>query len=276
MSKLRMTLIDVGWGDSILLEFENDAGHTSYGLIDSNDTSTLPSSRVFLRRYFERQERWPTKAPRLFDFVLLSHFHSDHYQGLKPLLRLFGTERFWYPKTHRRDQAGALLSYCNSSSKVRQHEALDTTKLLPVLHGTAMKVLWPRPDRISPPDEENDNSVVLALTLDNVTFLLTGDAEEAVWHEISRQIPDTTRVVKVPHHGSRNGTFDGNQGTPWLDACPAETQLGVSSHLRPHGHPHDEVIWAFAARNHRYYRTDRHYHVTFETDGTNVQVTYSH
>ena len=33
MSELNVTLIDVGWGDSILIEFKNQ-GKPKYGLID--------------------------------------------------------------------------------------------------------------------------------------------------------------------------------------------------------------------------------------------------
>src|SRR5882672_4263772 len=97
MAVLRTTLIDVGWGDSLLLESEEDNGEPHYALIDSNDTSTLRSSNIFLRRFFERKNRsFPTSTP-VFDWVLLTHAHADHGQGLKRILSDFGTWRLWYP-----------------------------------------------------------------------------------------------------------------------------------------------------------------------------------
>ena len=37
MSELAVTLIDVGWGDSILLESTDAAGVTRFALVDCND-----------------------------------------------------------------------------------------------------------------------------------------------------------------------------------------------------------------------------------------------
>jgi beta-lactamase superfamily II metal-dependent hydrolase len=47
------------------------------------------------------------------------------------------------------------------------------------------------------------------------------------------------------------------------------------SHLRPFSHPDPKVISALAAHTPTY-RTDEHYHVTIETDGNQVEVSYSH
>ena len=50
MGKLNITLIDVGWGDSIFIEHEDDAGNHYYGLIDSNDSKEIKSTRIFIER----------------------------------------------------------------------------------------------------------------------------------------------------------------------------------------------------------------------------------
>jgi hypothetical protein len=55
MSRLAITFIDVGWGDSVLLEAENDRGELSFAVVDSNDSSQSRSSFLFLKRYFERK-----------------------------------------------------------------------------------------------------------------------------------------------------------------------------------------------------------------------------
>ncbi len=95
--------------------------------------------------------------------------------------------------------------------------------------------------------------------------------------QIGANIPGTTQVFKVPHHGSVNGTFDNAGGTPWLDHCPHGAKLAISSHVRPHTHPDQEVINAFDGQGRPYYRTDRHHHLTFcTTDGNTVDVNYSH
>jgi len=117
---------------------------------------------------------------------------------------------------------------------------------------------------------------VLALTLGQVSFVLTGDAEAENWATIAARLPPTIRVFQVPHHGGRNGTFGPGDITPWLDLMPAATQLALSSHIRPHGHPHADVVNVIGARNFVAFRTDVQSHLTFSTDGTKVEVQYSH
>jgi beta-lactamase superfamily II metal-dependent hydrolase len=109
-----------------------------------------------------------------------------------------------------------------------------------------------------------------------VSFVLTGDAEAENWATIATRLPPSIRVFQVPHHGGRNGTFGPGDITPWLDLMPAPTQLALSSHIRPHGHPHADVVNVIGARNFVAFRTDLQSHLTFSTDGTKVEVKYSH
>jgi hypothetical protein len=48
MAELSVTLIDVGWGDSILVDSSDDAGNRAFGLVDCNDyerqRTALPGS----------------------------------------------------------------------------------------------------------------------------------------------------------------------------------------------------------------------------------------
>ena len=278
MSVLRVTVIDVGWGDSLLLESQDAGNNWHYALIDCNDTSTLRSSHIFLKRYFEKQNLdVPTTNP-LFEWVLVTHAHSDHALGIKRILQDYGTRRLLYSQAHGSPVfLGDLLRYAVRSdpNRVTHHESVDTGKAMPVFGDVSVRILWPRPGQVSP--HENNNSVVLALTLDKVTFVLTGDAEaEEVWSQIANQIPKSTRVFKVPHHGAENGMFTNGGLTPWLDRLGKRTRLAISSHVRPHPHPDPQVIAELDARHSKYYRTDLQYHLTFETDGRRVSVRYSH
>jgi hypothetical protein len=54
MASLSATLVDVGWGDSILIESVEDAGTRHFGLVDCNDYETERSSLIFVKRYLER------------------------------------------------------------------------------------------------------------------------------------------------------------------------------------------------------------------------------
>jgi beta-lactamase superfamily II metal-dependent hydrolase len=278
MGNLHVTLIDVGWGDSILLTWE-DQGECHYGLIDCNDSAHLRSSHIFLNRYLKKL-KVDMNAKHIFDFVILSHAHSDHGLGLQRIMSTFGTKYFLYPKSLELGSLASLMRFARNSDDVLHYESInckDTEKAFRLFSSEVkFKVLWPKPNHVFRLDDENNNSIVLSVTFDKVTILLTGDAEGKVWEKIATDIPDTTRVFKVPHHGSRNGTIWKSK-TPWLDSCPNnDVLLAISSDGLRHGHPHQEVTDAFEAKNFTYYRTDEHYHLTFSTDGDDVEVKYSH
>lgn len=268
MSRLAITFIDVGWGDSILLDTTTDSGDRRFGLIDCNDTTNDRSSYVFIKRYLERSGIRVSQRFPVFDFVLLTHAHEDHGSGLQSIFRDFGTISFWYPKsvdaTH--PSFGRLIRYANRyKQKVNRHEAVSRDSILPSFGGASMAVLWPPYDQIDTANE-NNNSVVLAIALDQVTIVTTGDAEASIWPHIVPQLPAPTHLIQAPHHGARNGTIHIDQ-TPWLSHLGSSAIVAMSSHIVPFGHPHPDVVAALDQTGAEYYRTDRHYHVTVQTNG---------
>ncbi|UCE47880.1 MAG: hypothetical protein JSW47_20065 [Phycisphaerales bacterium] len=284
MSYLRVTLIDVGWGDSILIEASDVASsRLRFALIDSNDNADRDywPSWNFLRKHFGLREDEFTVTKPFFDVIMLSHDHSDHGSGLKRIMQRYGTRKFWYPKVNEEDSVvlTSLQSYANHHSVQIDHQAIDSNTDVGKLGDVVMEVLWPPPDQIDP--NPNNNSIVLALVLGGTTFLLTGDAEGEVWEQIATRIPSDTSVFKVPHHGSRNGTIH-NNASPWvdsLDSLPTPPHLGISCHPNypnRYDFPHSEVLDRFEQRPYPYYRTDVHYHITFITDGGGVRARYSH
>lgn len=149
---------------------------------------------------------------------------------------------------------------------------MDNTKLLPGLGDVSLDVLWPpyTQSGVYDTNNENNNSIVLVLTLGQVSFLLSGDCEADNWDQIAASIPGIPglAVFQAPHHGAVNGVFTANGSTPWLDALPNTTRIAMSSHIRPHDHPAPEVIAELNGRNIDPFRTDQHYHLTFSTDGS--------
>jgi len=273
-NKLCLTMIDVGMGDSLLLESIDGKGTSHYALIDSNDSTNSRSSYIFLKRFFEKKRETVPSRSALFDWVLMTHAHADHGAGLQRILKDFGTKYFWYSDSPKYPVLIAkLLKYARRSNQVGNYEAIDTSAVLPKFGGATMKVLWPEPGALD--NNENNNSIVLAVTYDQVTLILTGDAEaDIVWTKIAPKIPGTTKFFKVPHHGAINGTFTSADATPWLAVLPKDAHLGISSHVLPYSHPDQKVVHALKGRP--LYRTDVHYHICVETDGIDIEVSYSH
>lgn len=281
--RLTVTLLDVGWGDSLFLHSIDSNGHHHFALVDANDTKFLQPSTIYLRRFFRRHLHYVGALNKpYFDFVLLSHDHADHRTGLEPIMREFGTNDFWYPKTERTADLGRLLDFAERERNkvdgcIRHHEALEIGKPLENFGDVEMDVLWPPANHDYENATPNNTSVVLSLCLGNRSVVLTGDAEEDVWNTIADDLPSNTRFFKVPHHGSVNGTFGPGNSTPWYDACYRYARLGISGDL--YGtfvFPRPEVIALFEGDNRRYFRTDLHHHVSFWTDGTEYDVVYTH
>ncbi len=277
MSKLSVTFIDVGWGDSIFIESVTN-NSTHYALIDCNDTTYNRSSLIYVKKYLKKMHVDYESQMHLFDFILLSHPHHDHISGVKQMMSTFGTDWYLYPKSDLHGAFADTLRYANRSNKVSRHQSIDNTKVLPKLGDADLHILWPpHTDGSYPYDQDNpnNNSIVLVLELDRVRFVLTGDCEAQNWHNIDAELlKSKVKMFKFPHHGAENGLFDNSNNTPWLDLLGVRTKLTLSLHLR-HGHPHPRVISELNNRQFTFYRTDEHYHVTFSTDGRKLNTKWS-
>lgn len=297
-TSLRVIFIDVGWGDSILLHATDNKGADEFALVDCNDSTNNTSGRIFLKRYFERLGRWPGTY-RVFKYVFTTHAHDDHISGIQSVVRMFGTDELY-------------SSHCNSATSIafanlRRWAQKATRNHVPVanmvdylwfnkkslkLGPVTVDVLWP-PDRAGKPFDpanENNNSLVLALTLNQVRLVLTGDCEAPNFDTAAAdfvQLPKSRLwMVQAPHHGARNGIFDGpGTKSSFLDqAIPKPVTktrplplVGISCHPRPHHHPHADVITELDARGiPEPFRTDKFYHLMFVSDGKGVTVEYTH
>lgn len=278
MSELNVTLIDVGWGDSIFIESIDDDNNKYFALIDSNDTTRFRSSHIFLKRYLQRNGISLSEEP-LFEFVMLSHAHSDHGQGLKSIIRSFGTKNFYYPKSKNWNGLITLLRYAHrSNSKIDHYQEIDNKIKFPDLGDVAIEILWPPSDKTFSKRQENNNSIVLLLKLGEHSVVLTGDAEEKVWQNIKNKIPVHNTFFKVPHHGSYSGQFN-TENSSYLDQLDdprsSTLNLGISCHNAPYGHPDKQVVKKFKDKGFSLFRTDKHHHLTFWTDGQKAQIKYS-
>lgn len=311
MPELWVTFIDVGWGDSIFLELDDGTPDHRFGLIDSNDKTNWPNSYGFLKRHLERYVAKASTGSmryRLFDFVAASHAHADHISGLKRIIKLYGAEDFYFPRFNAAKSA-PFANLVNWAGTHTEHGMTVTARRRYLAHPDTFtfgpvqcSVLWPPPNAAAPADphdrnNENNNSLVLAIKLDNVVIVTTGDCEANNWRKNSGTgqwpvpLPSKNiRFVQVPHHGARNGLFDSSGYNPMLDQLQelnskdssVSPMLAVSCHPQPHGHPDPSVASVLDSKNFgnrfpssvtgtNWLRTDQNLHYTLWTDGTSVR-----
>jgi competence protein ComEC len=114
-------------------------------------------------------------------------------------------------------------------------------------------------------DDINNNTSVLRLEWDKVSFLLTSDiAEDAEKYLLQNRANLRSSVLKVAHHGSRGSTCDS-----FLAAVHPSAAVISAGEGNRFGHPHREIIDRLATQtgSNRVYNTILDGSIEFITDG---------
>lgn len=256
---LRVTILDVGQGDSILVDLPDgtallvDGGGLVGSPVDVGERVVAPVLRA--------RRRHTLRA------VIPSHPHPDHYLGLRRGLASVQVEEVWSNGTVAPGDGpyGAwLASQQGRGARLREPGDLCGAH---TWGGAQVEVLAPCPGPTMD-DSVNDGSFVLRLGLGRHHVLLVGDAEapaeERLLHR--RELVEAD-VLKVGHHGSRTSSTD-----PFLAAVRPRWAV-VSSGLRNRfGHPHETTLGRLATAGAQVLRTDQVGAVTVSTDGTVLMV----
>jgi len=255
--ELRMTALDVGHGDAILLEFPQ-------------------RGRLLIDGGMSDQGRW-TIAPflrargiRRLDAVVLTHPDGDHVGGLATVLQSF--------------DVGAVVENGDEKSTAgfQRYRALVEAKHIPRLvvnrgdrlvgfPDVTLDVLHPGPRDQLP---ANDRSLILRVRHGARTFLLCGDADETGLAALLRaDAALRADVLKVPHHGSDLGRIT----HPFI--TQVEPSIAVISMVEHSAQalPHPTVLKALDRFGVECYLTGRDGATTIRSDGRELRVTaYRH
>jgi competence protein ComEC len=262
---LRVTFLDVGQGNAALLEVPKglcmllDGG----GFFDSQFDVGAKVVAPFL---------WNRKIGRV-DILLLSHPHPDHLNGL-----LFIAENFHVQEIWMTGQETTAPPYRQLKDIIKRKgiKVLGPAELAgpKALGGVRFEVLYPGADFLTEKSDEswrttNNNSLVLKVTMNAVSFLFPGDveadAERKLVHSRGRDL--ASDVLLIPHHGSKTSS------TPGFVACVSPRIAVISAGFKNRfKFPHDEVLDRYAARGSQVFRTDLNGAVTIVTDGTGIEV----
>lgn len=247
---LTVTFLSVGHGDAIVV-----SSGGKHALIDGGGS---PGGGDTGRKYVLPYLR--DRGIDSLELAVMSHPHPDHALGLASTLDHIPTRRLWVPAG---EEAGELQLRVIAASGDAEVEEIDARHGSFTLGDAVFEVLGPPEDAVLL-EGVNDRSIVLRLRHGDVTFLLTGDIEEAGEEVLS---PGPITVMKAPHHGS---------GTSSTERFVEETRpkvvvfcVGRNSRFR---FPDDEVEARYRQVGSACYRTDQHGAVTIESDGRDVQV----
>ncbi len=191
----RVTILDVGQGDAILVE----GGRGARLLVDAG-----PDPGRLLRLLDGRLPPWD----RRIDVVVVSHPHEDHLGGLPNLLVRYRVGQIMTTGMAGLGPAAQTLAdRLTGDRRVVVGAAGDRLRI----DGVELVALWPVRGSVPSvaPDSNsavNDTSLVFLGTARGRRFLLTGDVEEGVDPQlVARGLP-SVELLKVAHHGSRTAT----------------------------------------------------------------------
>ena len=270
--KLRVTAIDVGQGDSTLIQ--TPAGRTI--LVDgggASDEVGADADDVGARVVVPFLNYLGISR---LDVLVLTHPHGDHVGGLAAVLRSVEVGTVL---------DGTLLPY--PSPAYAQFLALVHGKAIPYARavrgmtldmgdGVTLSVLNPPPSPLfgtaaafgTGTDDAaiNNYSASLLVRYGRTRFVLTGDAEnEAEGAMLAAGGDLACDVLKAGHHGSKNAT-----GDDWLSRLkPRQAVISCGRHNR-FGHPAPSTLARLDAANIETFRTDRQGAIVFVSDGRTV------
>jgi competence protein ComEC len=251
---LKVHFIDVGQGDSILVQTPDGRNV----LVDAGDEGSGDTVVRYLL----------SKGVHRIDLLVITHPHSDHIGGLPRVLDEFGVSRILdagYPHGSRtyRDVLSII------ESRKIDYKVIQDFRNPEVGTMVGFDVLWPPPDyRVGRESELNNGSIVLRLSYDTVSVLLTGDIQGETEGRLLADRQDLrSTILKVAHHGSEYSTSN-----EFLQVVKPDFAVISVGRGNDYGHPAKDTLERLAAAGAQVFRTDENGTVVFTSDGTNVQV----
>lgn len=263
-SDLRISFIDVGQGDSILIEYPRQE---KIVLIDSGGLLRFEVDG-WQRRKSEYEVGRQVVVPYLkgrgiskIDVFVLSHADADHVEGAEEIVREI--------------RVGEVHISPNSSAEYAMQDLWQELARyqVPIYEKMAKHEIWPGLHYVWPSDthyEGNNDSLVLRLQYGHFTALFTGDLEEAGEQALVQnernQIANMT-VLKAGHHGSKTSSSE-----VFIDIVQPKLVIFMAGFENRFGHPHQEVVERFDERKIPYMTTGERGTIEIRTDGNSVKL----
>ncbi len=261
---MRITFMDVGQGDSALIEFPG----RKIMIIDGGGTfsDTFDIGRSVIAPYL-----W-NKGIRHIDYIVLSHPQRDHVEGLIYLLDKFHVGEVW---TNGITSPATYLFDKRIRDKGIRHLKVNNHVTEREIAGCSVRILNPPPQitgsHASNSVLNNDLSVVMKITCKDNSILFTGDIEKGQIRKITEdRSAVSSNVIKVPHHGAR-GSVDDN----FISSVKPDIAVISAGYQNSYRHPSPEAIYSYNRIGAAIYRTDLDGAIILETgNGKTDVITY--
>ena len=243
--ELQVYFLDVGQADSILIKSNNE-----YMLIDGGNNNDGP----LLVKYFQ------SLGIKEFKYIVGTHPHEDHIGGLDDVIKNFTIDNIYIPDAMTTTKTFEdLLDSIDEKNLTYKVPKINSTFPL----GNAnLKVIYTGTDT----SDLNNTSIVLKLTYQDISILLTGDATSETEKKILNKDINST-VLKVGHHGSKYSSTES-----FLKKVNPKYAIISVGKNNIYNHPATITINKLEKLNTQIYRTDQDGTILLETNGHNIDI----
>lgn len=188
---LKIYFIDVGQGDSTLIVTPKNKKI----LIDGGEGKTNVLFQYLLDRRINK-----------IDYIIISHFDSDHCNGLIEIIEKMRVENIVMSKQSKESQEYKKILEIIKQKNIKVSSVKAEDKII-IEKNLYTKILNPA-EKFEFQDL-NNNAIVAKLVYKNFSMLFTGDiekAEENLAKKYKNELKST--ILKVAHHGSKTSTSE--------------------------------------------------------------------
>jgi len=274
--RLRVDFLDVGQGDSALITMPDGTtllvdGGGRPNFLSRDRTPGADDKEPFARDTRNIGEAvvseylWWRGLDRI-DYILATHAHADHIDGLNDVARNFEVRGALVARTSHKDPEFAKFHHTATARglPIAVVGAGDVLRFT----GTTATVLWPHARAKAETRSRNNDSIVLRLQFGERSILLTGDIESlAEAAMLSGDSGFPVDVVKVAHHGSKTSSTDG-----FVSASRPKFAIISVGHNSMFGHPHREVVKRWQNKGAEVLITSKSGMITVTTDGEDLRL----
>lgn len=236
MDNGRMTMLDVGQGQAILLQSGGKTFLVDCGGDYDDDAADITAETLI------------SQGISRLDGIILTHYDRDHAGGVENLLRRIRADVILAP--HSFDENGVLAKL-----RALAGDAVQTVPEDTVLAFEDVKITLFAPESYN---SGNESSMCILFQAGNYDILITGDRGIDGERLLLRHDLPAVEVLVVGHHGSKHSTSEA-----LLEAVqPAYAFISVSE-SNSYGHPSQEVLDRLREFGCMIFRTDEDGTVTF-------------
>ena len=217
---LKIYFIDVGQGDSTLIVTPKNKKI----LIDGGEGKTNVLFQYLLNRRINK-----------IDYIIISHFDSDHCNGLIEIIEKMRVENIVMSKQSKESEEYKKILEIIKQKNIKVSSVKAEDKII-IEKNLYTKILNPA-EKFEFQDL-NNNAIVAKLVYKNFSMLFTGDiekAEENLAKKYKNELKST--ILKVAHHGSKTSTSE--EFLKYVE--PQIALIGVGENNK-FGHPNQITI----------------------------------